>query len=165
MTGFLPRFRRLAGTAVGRSAVAVDRYSLGRRVVVAKQPVCKPLSPVRCIPTTPSMVGARRRAWRGDFLPEHGFLAALFGNLGAYTNARHAVIISAGNSAGVFGAAARVYWTLKIAGHGKVSLLDGGMATWQREPVEAGPHPATPAANYRSNCVTICGATSRRRKP
>lgn len=94
-----------------------------------------------------------KHGWRATkgmasgLLPEPGFLATLFGSLGL-TPARHAVIISAGNSAGDFSAAARVYWTLKIAGHDKVSLLDGGMAAWQGRPVEAGPHPATPAAAY-----------------
>ena len=58
------------------------------------------------------------------------FLATLFGSLGLKP-ARHAMIVSAGTSAGDFSAAARVYWTLKVAGHDKVSLLDGGMAAWQ----------------------------------
>jgi thiosulfate/3-mercaptopyruvate sulfurtransferase len=90
------------------------------------------------------------RATRGlasGLLPDAGFLATLLGGLGL-TPVHHAIIISAGNSAGDFCAAARVYWTLKVAGHDKVSLLDGGMAAWQGRPVEAGRHAATPAAAY-----------------
>ena len=43
-------------------------------------------------------------------------------------------------SATDFGAAARVYWTLKVAGHPAVSILDGGFAAWQAAayPVESG---------------------------
>jgi thiosulfate/3-mercaptopyruvate sulfurtransferase len=80
-------------------------------------------------------------------LPAPDFLANLLGGLGL-TPALHAIIVSAGTSAGDFSAAARVYWTLKVSGHDQVSILDGGMATWQGRPVEAGPHLATPAAKY-----------------
>ena len=43
-------------------------------------------------------------------------------------------------SATDFGSAARVYWTLKVAGHPAVSILDGGFAAWQAAayPVESG---------------------------
>ena len=41
------------------------------------------------------------------------------------------VIVPAGVSATDFGSAARVYWTLKAAGHPAVSILDGGFAAWQ----------------------------------
>ena len=46
----------------------------------------------------------------------------------------------AGVSATDFGSAARVYWTLKVAGHPAVSILDGGFAAWQAAayPVESG---------------------------
>jgi len=40
-------------------------------------------------------------------------------------------VVPAGVSATDFGAAARVYWTLKVAGHPAVSILDGGFAAWQ----------------------------------
>lgn len=94
-----------------------------------------------------------KHGWRATkgmasgLLPDAGFLATLFGSLGLAPS-RHAIIISAGTSAGDFSAAARAYWTLKVAGHDKVSLLEGGMAAWQGRPVEAGRHATTPAAAY-----------------
>src|SRR3954447_19651613 len=67
------------------------------------------------------------RATKGmatGLLPELDFLSALFGRIGL-TPADHAIIISAGTSPGYFCAAARVYWTLKVSSHDKVSILDG----------------------------------------
>jgi len=94
-----------------------------------------------------------RGGWRAvkgmasGLLPEPAVLAKLLGGLGL-TPAHHAVIISAGASVNDFSSAARVYWTLKVAGHDKVSLLDGGMAAWQGRPVESGLHAAKPAPDY-----------------
>src|SRR5450631_3614743 len=50
----------------------------------------------------------------------------------------HVVVVPAGVSYTDFGSAARVYWTLKVAGLAKVSILDGGFAAWtaERHPVE-----------------------------
>ncbi len=52
----------------------------------------------------------------------------------------------AGVHATDFGSAARVYWTLKVAGHEAVSILDGGFAAWtaQGYPVETGVNPPSP---------------------
>ena len=76
-------------------------------------------------------------------LPDPAALASVLSRIGL-TPRRHAVIVSAGTTAGDFSAAARVYWTLKIAGHAKTSILSGGMLAWGRNatrPVEAGPAP------------------------
>src|SRR5262249_49506435 len=73
--------------------------------------------------------------------PDPAALAALLGRIGL-TPDRHAIIVCAGTSVGDFSAAARVYWTLKIAGHDKTSILAGGMAAWQRDrkrEIEIGP--------------------------
>src|SRR6202008_2594628 len=45
-----------------------------------------------------------------------------------------------------FGAAARIYWTLKAAGHPAISILDGGFAAWQAAglPVESGKNTPAP---------------------
>jgi thiosulfate/3-mercaptopyruvate sulfurtransferase len=58
----------------------------------------------------------------------------------------HVVIVPAGVHATDFGSAARVYWTLKAAGHDAVSILDGGLAAWtaQGYPVETGVNPPSP---------------------
>jgi thiosulfate/3-mercaptopyruvate sulfurtransferase len=41
------------------------------------------------------------------------------------------VLIPAGESAQDFGAATRVYWTFKVLGHDRVSILDGGWKAWR----------------------------------
>ena len=59
----------------------------------------------------------------------------------------HVVVVPAGVHVLDFGAAARVYWTLKVLGHTRVSILDGGYAAWTAEPanpVEATVRPASP---------------------
>ena len=107
------------------------------------------------------------RATKGmatGLLPDTAALARLIGRLGI-APAHHVVIVSAGTSAGDFSAAARVYWTLKTAGHRAVSILDGGMAAWASEgrAVEAGPG-ATPVSTtypvaldptWRCNCAAV----------
>jgi thiosulfate/3-mercaptopyruvate sulfurtransferase len=86
------------------------------------------------------------RATKGmasGLLPEPAALAELLSRIGL-TPRHHAIIVSAGTTIGDFSAAARVYWTLKIAGHDKTSILSGGMLAWGRNatrPIEAGPAP------------------------
>jgi len=107
------------------------------------------------------------RATKGmatGLLPDTATLARLLGRLGV-TPGHHAVIVSAGTSAGDFSAAARVYWTFKTAGHGTVSILDGGMAAWAADsrPVEAGAGAPPAEASYpvaldltwRCNCAAV----------
>src|SRR4051794_29403417 len=45
----------------------------------------------------------------------------------------HVVVVPAGVHHTDFGAAARIYWTLKVAGVRNVSILDGGYAAWTAE--------------------------------
>lgn len=73
-------------------------------------------------------------------LPPLDRLAALVGRLGIRP-ADDVVIVPAGTTATDFAAAARVYWTLKLIGHGQQAILDGGFAGWRedgRRPVETG---------------------------
>jgi thiosulfate/3-mercaptopyruvate sulfurtransferase len=96
-----------------------------------------------------------RDGWRATkgmatgLLPDASFLSGLFGRLGIIPS-NHVVIVSAGTSAGDFAAAARVYWTFKVAGHRAVSILDGGMAAWMQAglPVESGAGTVTARASY-----------------
>ena len=44
----------------------------------------------------------------------------------------HVVIVAAGTNASEFGGATRVYWTFKVLGHDRVSVLDGGQAAWAK---------------------------------
>ena len=50
------------------------------------------------------------------------------------------VIVPAGTSSSEFGAAARIFWTMKYLGHDAVAILDGGHAAWVAEsrPLETG---------------------------
>ncbi len=78
-------------------------------------------------------------------LPTTAELEKLIGEIGIDEHS-HVVIVPAGVSATDFGSAARVYWTLKAAGHPAVSILDGGFAAWQAAsyPVESGKNPPSP---------------------
>jgi thiosulfate/3-mercaptopyruvate sulfurtransferase len=91
----------------------------------------------------------RTQGMASGLLPEPATLAALIGRLGVGLS-HHVVIVSAGTTAGDFCAAARVYWTFKTAGHGAVSILDGGMAAWAREgrQMEAGPGGSPATSSY-----------------
>jgi thiosulfate/3-mercaptopyruvate sulfurtransferase len=62
--------------------------------------------------------------------PNQAELEKLIGETGIDEDS-HVIVVPAGVSATDFGAAARVYWTLKVAGHPAVAILDGGFAAWQ----------------------------------
>jgi thiosulfate/3-mercaptopyruvate sulfurtransferase len=91
----------------------------------------------------------RTHGMASGLLPDTATLAQIIGCLGV-TPAHHVVIVSAGTTVGDFSAAARVYWTFKMAGHRAVSILDGGMAAWAGEglPTEAGTGAGLSAASY-----------------
>jgi thiosulfate/3-mercaptopyruvate sulfurtransferase len=79
-------------------------------------------------------------------LPTVPELEKLIGELGIDEDNR-VVVVPAGVSATDFGAAARVYWTLKVTGVTKVSILNGGFAAWTSDPanpVDARPTTASP---------------------
>ncbi|KPH77343.1 sulfurtransferase [Bosea vaviloviae] len=83
-------------------------------------------------------------------LPPLDHLAALVGRLGIKPH-DDVVIVPAGVSATDFAAAARVYWTLKLIGHGQQAILDGGFKAWAADaarPVETGPSAENPAEPY-----------------
>lgn len=56
-------------------------------------------------------------------------LEKLIGGLGIDNNT-HVVIVPQGAKALDVGTAARIYWTFKVLGHDKVSILNGGMAAY-----------------------------------
>ena len=79
-------------------------------------------------------------------LPSVAQLEKLIGELGIDED-DHVVVVPAGVHASDFAAAARVYWTLKVAGLAQVSILDGGFAAWTVQPanaVERGVHAPSP---------------------
>ena len=63
-------------------------------------------------------------------VPTTAELEKLIGELGI-DESSHVVIVPAGVDVLDFGSAARIYWTLKYAGVGDVSILDGGLAAWK----------------------------------
>lgn len=82
----------------------------------------------------PGAISAPYGKWRGPAsnpgaLPETAKLTDLVQSLGL-TPASHAVVVSSGADAADFGAAARVYWTLKFLGLKDLSILNGGMQAW-----------------------------------
>ena len=61
-------------------------------------------------------------------------------------------------------ASARVWWMLRVFGHDRVAVLDGGLYRWRKEdrPVEAGPTPPTPrrfTARFRPDLLADLGRT------
>jgi thiosulfate/3-mercaptopyruvate sulfurtransferase len=79
--------------------------------------------------------------WRGPGdnpgkLPDEAALTELVRRLGI-DRSTPVVVVYAGSNATDFGAAARVYWTLKAAGIPKLSILNGGMKAWNaaKQPV------------------------------
>ena len=62
-------------------------------------------------------------------VPTDAVLTSLFRKWGI-TPTTHVVIAHTGADASDFGGAARFYWTLKLAGIARVSILDGGFGAW-----------------------------------
>ncbi len=58
-------------------------------------------------------------------------LEKLIGNLGI-GNDDHVVLIPVGGKALDIGTAARIYWTFKVLGHDKISILNGGMNAYTK---------------------------------
>jgi thiosulfate/3-mercaptopyruvate sulfurtransferase len=86
--------------------------------------------------TVPGAVAAPYADWRGPpdnpgRLPDAAALTALLRKLGIDASTP-VVVVYEGVDATEFGAAARVYWTLKTAGIAQVSILNGGMAAWHQ---------------------------------
>lgn len=79
-------------------------------------------------------VNAPYGQWRGPAsnpgeLPALNKLTALVQALGL-SPSTHAVVVSSGANDTDFGAAARVYWTLKVLGLNNLSILNGGLKAW-----------------------------------
>jgi thiosulfate/3-mercaptopyruvate sulfurtransferase len=86
-------------------------------------------------------------------------LEKLMGDLGIDENSQ-VVVVPAGVNVLDFGSAARTYWTLKYAGVGNVSILDGGLAAWKAAgyALDIGaqsPSPAIFTATIDSSILTL----------
>jgi thiosulfate/3-mercaptopyruvate sulfurtransferase len=78
-------------------------------------------------------------------LPSVPELDALIGDLGI-DETSHVIVVPAGVSQSDFSSAARVYWTLKVAGVPNVSILNGGVSGWKAAgfPLKAGKEEPSP---------------------
>ena len=61
------------------------------------------------------------------------------------TQDRPTVVVHAGTDATDFGAAARVYWTLKSSGVSQLAIINGGMRAWEQAALPLDTTPVTPA--------------------
>ena len=97
----------------------------------------------------PGAVAAPYSSWRGPAedpgrLPDPATLSGLLQRSGIDASTA-VVVVYEGKDATDFGAAARVYWTLRTAGLTQVSILNGGMRAWQSAGLETVPSPSVPA--------------------
>src|SRR5690625_2810761 len=88
----------------------------------------------------PGAVSAPYSMWRGPADNPGQLLAVsdltqLVRSLGIDEDT-HVVVTSSGADASDFGASARVYWTLKYLGLDNLSILNGGMRTWEQAVLE-----------------------------
>lgn len=79
-------------------------------------------------------------------LPPVTQLEALLGDLGV-GNQHTVVVVHGGTGSSDFSSAARVYWTLRLLGHDRVTILDGGIRAWMQAgmPLEQGWNEPRPA--------------------
>jgi len=112
----------------------------------------------------PGALSAPYSSWRGPAanpgeLPDLGRLTRLVQRLGL-TPATHVVVTYSGDDATDFGAAARVYWTLKVLGLHRLSILNGGMEAWAAAGLPQDDMPlAVPASTYLPTIDTSLIAT------
>lgn len=112
----------------------------------------------------PGALSAPYGSWRGPAsnpgeLPDLGRLTRLVQRLGL-TPATHVVVAYSGEDATDFGAAARVYWTLKLLGLQRLSILNGGMDAWAEAGLAQDNMPAAvPASSYVPRIDTSLIAT------
>lgn len=108
-------------------------------------------APAYALQHIPGALSAPYGRWRGPadnpgaLLPL-ARLTQLVQELGL-SPASRVVVAHSGADATDFGAAARVYWTLKSLGLHQLSILDGGLAGWKQAglPLDKQPHRAQPS--------------------
>ena len=95
-------------------------------------------------------------------LPEPTKLEALISNLGI-DNDNHVIVVGEGSTANSMAPATRLYWTFKVLGHDKVSVLDGGFAGWVRVVDATTKKPVNPLATgpYKPRQAALFAAKPR----
>ena len=76
------------------------------------------------------VAGKKRGKKVPGLLPSASHLQKLIRRLGI-ENTNHVVVVPAGRSAADMGIATRIYWTFKVVGHDKISILNGGMNAYR----------------------------------
>jgi thiosulfate/3-mercaptopyruvate sulfurtransferase len=86
-------------------------------------------------------------------LPSPEALAWILGGLGIGAGTR--VVVYDGSGANL--SAPRVWWTLRVAGHEEVAVLDGGLAAWRAEgrPLDAGSTTPVPSRFHVRFCPAL----------
>ena len=142
--------------ALGTAHAAPPLLSPGELKALLKQPEVRVID-IRDAESygeghVPGAVLAPYGSWRGPAanpgeLPALPKLTELVRRLGL-SPTTHAVVVSSGANVTDFGAAARVYWTLKVLGLKELSVLNGGMDAWERAelPSETAANTATPSS-------------------
>jgi len=110
-------------------------------------------------------VNAPYGKWRGPAtnpgeLPELKELTKLVQSLGLTPNT-HAVIVSSGANDTDFGAAARVYWTLRVLGLSELSILNGGVKAWKADGLTLNDRPLTVSRSTFEPTINQSLLTSR----
>jgi len=134
-------------TALISPAMLVQKQQQANTVVLELQPLDYYLQA-----HIPGSVHTDYASWRRTnaeglrkMLPEQPQLASLIGGLGI-DNESEVIIVPIGRGAGDMAAAARVYWTLYVAGLEQLSILEGGLLAYfeayGREDLESGNKPA-----------------------
>lgn len=80
----------------------------------------------------PGAVNAPYEQWRTrKMMPTVAQLEQMLGQIGISAN-DHVVIVATGRDVNDLSAAARVFWSLKVLGHARASVLDGGLVAYAR---------------------------------
>lgn len=151
MAFFLCLMGQPAAAATGAQPV-VDAPTLSVLITLPNMQVVDIRSPEEYAKAhLPGAVSAPYGKWRGPAhspgqLADAAYLEQLAQQLGLEVE-QHIIVYSSGDSQTDFGAAARVYWTLKYMGFTHLSLLNGGYQQWQKEqlPVDAVSPTVTPS--------------------
>ncbi|MEZ5729512.1 MAG: rhodanese-like domain-containing protein [Burkholderiaceae bacterium] len=94
-------------------------------------------------------------------LPSAEYLEKLISKAGV-KHGDHVVVVAMGKDAADIGSATRVYWTLLVAGHDNVSVLNGGLLAWladKANPIAKGPaaEPAPSAFKVKLDTRFLAG--------
>jgi thiosulfate/3-mercaptopyruvate sulfurtransferase len=138
----------LAGAAHAALPSLLAPHELAARLREGPVRVIDIRSPAEDLAYVPGAVAAPYSNWRGPAenpgrLPEPSALTVLLQRLGI-DESTPVVVVYEGTDATDFGAAARVYWTLKTAGIGDVAILNGGMTSWGRAGLPTANTPTQP---------------------